>query len=579
MVKSDRTFFHYFWRLAGPYWWSEERWVARGLLAVVVGINLAQVYVNVLFNQWNNRFYNALQELDSEAAFHEVLVFSGLAALFIALAVYRLYLNQMLQIRWRRWLTSRYLDSWMKDGAYYRMQTVWKATDNPDQRISEDIGQFVTTTLSLSLGLLSSIVTLGSFIFILWELSGSLDIPLPGGGSITIPGYMCWAALFYALVGTYVTHWIGRPLIRLNFDQQRYEADFRFRLVRLRENAEGVALYRGEASETLSLRDAFSFVVGNYRAIMSRQKRLTWFTAGYNQIAIIFPFVVAMPRYFAKEIQLGGMMQIASAFGEVQGAVSFIVNAYTTIADWRAVVNRLTGFMQALDTIEENARHPGITVAPTPVDGSGGAIALEGLSVQLPDGRPLIGDLTLRFEPRDRVLITGPTGSGKSSLMRAIAGIWPFGKGRITVPAGERLLFLPQKPYLPLGTLRNALVFPGGIEVDDAVLKSVLADCGLARFAGDLDRSENWAQILSGGEQQRLAIARALLHRPNWLFLDEATSAMDEAAEAEIYRLLQRRLPDTTIISIGHRSSLRALHSKELAVANGTIETVAQAAN
>ncbi|MBI1776380.1 MAG: ABC transporter ATP-binding protein/permease [Proteobacteria bacterium] len=577
MAQSTQSFLGYFWRLAGPYWWSEERWAGRGLLAVVVALNLAQVYVSVLFNQWNNRFYNALQELDEAAAFHELLVFAGLAAAFIAIAVYRIYLNQMLQIRWRRWLTHRFLREWLKDSAYYRLQTVWKGTDNPDQRISEDIQQFVATTLSLSLGLLSSAVTLISFIVILWDLSGSAPLPIPGIGTIVIPGYMCWAALIYAALGTCLAHYIGRPLVKLNFDQQRFEADFRFRLVRLRENAEGVALYRGEASEEASLSNAFTYVVGNFRQIMSRQKRLTWFTAGYNQVAIIFPFVVAMPRYFAKEIQLGGLMQVASAFGEVQGAVSFIVNSYTTIADWRAVVNRLTGFLQTLDEIEEAARHPGITVTRAS-DGKPAEIGLEDLQIQLPDGRPLVSDLRFRFAAGESVLITGPTGSGKSSLMRSIAGIWPFGRGKITVPAGQRLLFLPQKPYLPLGTLRSALLFPGGLEADDDALREVLQACGLERFAGALERSENWGQILSGGEQQRLAVARALLHRPDWLFLDEATSAMEESAEAEIYRLLRQRLAHTALVSVGHRSTLRAFHARELAFANGGGRLVEQAA-
>ena len=579
MTQQPRSFFRYFWRLAGPYWWSDERWAGRGLLALVVLLTLGGVFLSVQFTLWSNRFYNAIQEYDLATFWRELGIFAGLAVAHVVVAVYRTYFNQMLQIRWRRWLTRRYLDVWLKDAAYYRLQTVWKGTDNPDQRISEDVRDFVDYTLSLSLGLLSAVVTLVSFAAILWNLSSLMELPLPGGGSIVIPGFMCWAALVYALVGTLLTHRIGYRLIGLNFDQQRLEADFRFRLVRLRENAEGVALYRGEASEGAGLFDAFSRVVGNFWEIMRRQKHVNGFSLSYNQTAVLFPVLIAAPSYFAKKIQFGGLIQTMRAFGEIQNALSFIINSYTDIARWRAVVDRLTGFTVALDEVEEAARHPGIAVAREAAEGKrDGGIALAGLTVQLPDGRPLIGDLTLRLAPRDRVLITGPTGSGKSSLLRAIAGIWPFGKGSITVPAGQRLLFLPQRPYLPVGTLRNALLFPGGIEADDATLKSTLADSGLGRLGDELDRSENWGQILSGGEQQRLAIARALLHRPDWLFLDEATSAMDEPAEAAIYRLLNERLPKTSIVSVGHRSTLRAFHRKEVAFAHGTVAAVGAAA-
>jgi vitamin B12/bleomycin/antimicrobial peptide transport system ATP-binding/permease protein len=559
---TSPSFLAAFWRLAAPYWWSEDRWAGRGLLAVVIGLNLGLVALNVRFNAWNNDFYNTLQNLDEAEFYRQLAIFCGLAALFIVIAVYQLYLNQMLQIRWRRWLTDHYLSAWLGGQRFYRLQAAGGTTDNPDQRISEDIQWFVEKTLGLSLGLMNAVVTLVSFVSILWTLSGVLTLPLPGGGSLEIPGYMCWAALIYAILGTWLTARIGAPLIGLNFNQQRLEADFRFRMVRLRENAESVALWKGEEAERASLTTAFLQVVGNFRAIMTRQKSLTWFTASYNQIAIVFPFLVAAPRFFAKEIQLGGLMQTASAFGQVQSSLSFIVNAFASIAEWKSVVDRLTGFTQALDRVDlpDDA-----AIVRDEADEAG--IAIEDLAVDIPGGRRLFRHLSLAFAPRTATLITGPTGSGKSSLMRAVAGIWLAGAGRIRLPRGRRLMFLSQKPYLPIGTLRDALLFPGGVAADDAALARLLADCGLPRLSNQLDRSENWQLFLSGGEQQRVAIARALLHRPDFLFLDEATAALDEASEARLYRLLRERLPEAGIVSIGHRSTLKALHDREVALA------------
>jgi putative ATP-binding cassette transporter len=560
MSESRPSLLASFWRLAGPYWWSEDRWAGRGLLAVVIALNLGLVALNVRFTNWYNDFYNALQNLDSAEFYKQILIFTGLAVAYICVGVYQLYLNQMLQIRWRRWLTDRYLDAWVGENRYYRLQIGATGTDNPDQRISEDIQQFVQKTLSIGLGVMNSVVTLVSFIALLWVLSGDLEVPLPGGGSIEIPGYMCWAALVYAILGTWLTHKIGMPLVGLNFNQQRLEADFRFRMARLRENSEAVALWKGDESERLSLKDSFYLVVGNFRAIMSKQKDLTWFTTFYGQAAIIFPFVVAAPRYFAKEIQLGGLMQINSAFSQVQSALSFIVNSYSTLAEWRAVVDRLIGFTEALERVDEMKAESGIARA----EAGKPEVAVEDLAIDIPGGRRLFERLNLAFPLKKAVLVTGPTGSGKSSLMRAIAGIWPFGQGRIQIPQGKRMLFLSQKPYLPIGTLRQALLFPGGVEADDAALAKLLTEVGLARLADQLDRGENWQQLLSGGEQQRVAIARALLHRPDFLFLDEATSALDEASERDLYRLMRERVPEAGIVSIGHRTTLKALHDQEI---------------
>lgn len=549
------------WRLAIPYWSSEDKWAARGLLAAVIGLNLGLIAINVRFNTWNNDFYNALQELDQDEFYKQIAIFTGLAVTFVLISVYQLYLNQMLQIRWRRWLTRRYLGAWLGDQRFYRLQVARAETDNPDQRIGDDIHLFVEKTLTLGLGLMNSIVTLISFVTILWTLSGVLNVPLPGGGSFAIPGYLCWAALIYALFGSFLTAKIGMPLVSLNFSQQRVEADFRFRMARLRENAEAVALWKGQEAERHSLSGAFDLVVDNFRAVMRQRKNLTWFTAAYNQLAIIFPLVVASPRFFAREIQLGGLMQTASAFGQVQSSLSFLVDSFYLIAEWNAVVQRLTGFTEALTEVDAMAHESDIRRGDAP----GEDVTVTELTIGIPGGgRRLFADLNMAFAPGTSVLITGATGSGKSSLIRTISGIWPFGRGTIRVPPGKRLLFLPQKPYLPVGTLRNALLFPGNVDADEEALEQLLVDCGLKRLAGQLGRDENWQLFLSGGEQQRLAFARALLHRPDFIFMDESTSALDEESERTLYLLLRERLPRAGIVSIGHRSSLKELHDIEI---------------
>jgi len=552
-----------FTRIAVPYFRSEDGRAGRILLVAVIALQLFQVWLNVRFNTWYKTFYDALQNKDWDTFIWQLGVFSVLAAFFIVSAVYQIYLQQWLQIRWRRWLTTKYLGRWLGGGIHYRMRLKGDSADNPDQRIADDIKQFINNTLDIGISLLGSIVTLVSFVVILWNLSASTPLVI-GSQSFNIPGYLVWAALIYAVLGTWVTHLVGKPLIKLNFDQQRYEADFRFSLVRLRENAEEVTLLSGERAEKERLLDRFGRVVGNWYGIMQRTKRLTFLTAGYSQVAVIFPFIVVSPLYFAGSMMLGGLMQIASAFGQVQGALSFFVKAYSDIADWKAVLNRLAGFDASMDWAKGlDTEAPRVQL----VSDGGTAMAADELIVSLPTGEEIVHASGLAIGPAERVLVTGPSGSGKTSLFRALGGVWPFGAGTIRIPQGAKLLVLPQRPYLPLGTLRGALAYPGP---DDAFtpdeIDEVLEATGLSHLREALDETAYWADRLSMGEQQKLSIARALLQKPDWLFLDEATAALDEPAEGMLYRLMLERLPDAAIVSIGHRSSLVVFHERFLAL-------------
>ena len=548
------------WRIASPYFRSEDRWAGGGLLAAVIVIQLALVGNDVLLNQWRNRFYNALQEKDWNSFVYEVFFFIALATVAVALGVYQLYLNQWLQVRWRNWMTRKYLGDWLTDANHYRMQLQGDAADNPDQRMSDDIKLFVDRTLDVGVGLLGAVVSLLSFVVILWGLSNAAPLHLFG---FNIPGYLVWLALIYAVFGTALTQWIGSPLVNLNFEQQKLEADFRFSLVRVRENSEQIALLDGESAERGRLLDRFGRVVGNWYDIMSRTKRLTAFTQSYAQAAVIFPFVLVAPAYFAGTILLGLLIQTAEAFGKVQEALSFFVSVYRSLAEWRAVVARLDGFEMSIAGAER-LRTGGDSIRLSPPDG-GEAIDLEALTVRLPNGRPLVAADGFRIRDHERLLVTGPSGAGKSTLFRAIAGIWPFGKGNVHVPAGASLMMLPQRPYFPIAPLHAALAYPSEAGAFSAEqIREVLKDVGLPQLASRLDDEEHWNRILSLGEQQRLAIARALLQAPQFLFLDEATASLDEPSEAALYRLLQQRLPDTSVVSIGHRATLAAFHQHKV---------------
>jgi len=564
-VNNIRSMLAVVWRIATPYFRSEDKWAGIGLLASVILIELALVGDNVLVNQWRNRFYNALQERDWNGFLREILVFCVLATVLVVLSVYQLYLNQWLQIRWRRWMTAKYLGEWLHDANHYRMQLQGDAADNPDQRISDDVKMFVDQTLNITVGLISAVVTLVSFVVILWGLSVAAPLHL-FGSEFEIPGYLVWGALIYAIFGTALTQWIGSPLVHLDFQQQRFEADFRFNLVRVRENSEQIALLRGESAERTRLLQRFGHVIGNWYAIMSRTKRLTAFTQSYSQAAVVFPIVMVAPAYFAEKIQLGALLQTAEAFGNVQTALSFFVSAYRSLAEWRAVVARLDGFEASIASAT-NLATSADSIVVNSSDGKNG-IELQQLLVRLPNGRPLVSADAFNLHAHERTLVTGPSGAGKSTLFRAIAGVWPFGNGIISIPAKATLMMLPQRPYFPVGPLNDAIVYPAHAETfGDERISAVLAEVGLPQLQGRLREEEHWNRMLSLGEQQRLGLVRALLHAPQYLFLDEATASLDEPSEALLYRLLQTTLPGTTIVSIGHRATLAAFHQRNIVLA------------
>ncbi len=577
-IKTKLSAFQHFtrrvWALSAPYFRSEDKWRARGLLAAIVVLNLAAVYMLVLLNDWNRVFYDALQNKDQPVFWTQLVRFTYLAFAFIIIAVYKFYLTQLLEVRWRAWMTAHYLQRWLADHAFYTLELARfsnnKATgdkalsDNPDQRIQEDINLFTTYSVSLSMGLLNAVVTLLSFIGILWSLSGAFSFTL-GGTSYNIPGFMVWMAVLYCVVGSVITHYIGRPQIKLNFEQQRYEANFRHHMVRVREYSESIALDKGEAVERTQLDLRFSSVLANYLTLIKKQKNLVWFTNFFGQAAVVFPFIVAAPRFFSGAIQLGELMQISSAFGRVQDSLSWLVDNYSSLAAWRATTDRLTSFEDAITAAGQQIRAQAAInseaddklAAAEPT-----TLATSGLSLSLPAGQVLLSGLSLSAYAGDSVLFKGPSGSGKSTLFRAFAGIWPFSKGATHLPQGA--MFIPQRPYFPDGSLRDALAYPQpATQYSDEALKQALQDALLPQLASRLDEPDAWSQKLSGGEQQRLAIARVLLKKPQWIFADEATSALDDAAEQALYSKLQAHVQAVHggMVSIAHRPSVAAFHN------------------
>ncbi len=554
MKQSRFTFLRQVWtHLICPYWTSEDKWKAFAFLGGHVLFLGFYIAITVRINYWSNDFFTALQELNGGVFFSLIGFFCILAILAIISYIFKFYLLQNLEIRWRQWMTTHLINDWTYEQRYYALQLKGQGTDNPDQRISDDVNNFITRSLTLSLGFLQEMVSLLSFLGILWSLSGTLHFSL-GGYALTIHGYMCWVALTYALGGTYISIYLGRPLVRLSYESEKREADFRYSLVRFRDNMEGIAHYKGEAQEKKIFRKRFSSIVENFHSIINRMLFINTWNNTYSQFDYLAPYLLGAPRLFAKEITFGGFMQTAAAFRQVSSSLAFIITNYPEIATWRATTNRLLEFKLSLENQPESA----LTHGPH----TGEDIHVEVENISLPHGALLQEDLQLVFTKGEDTIITGPTGIGKSTLARVIAGLWPHGKGSVKIPKSP-FLFLPQKPYMPLGSLEEVLLYPG-LPIDKSKLAEVLKDVGLKGFHNRLEEVNDWARVLSLGEQQRIGIARALLSKPHWLVMDEATSAMDEKSEAHLYRLLRSRLPDTTFISIGHRESLKALHVKEI---------------
>ncbi|WP_126879341.1 ABC transporter ATP-binding protein/permease [Paraburkholderia kururiensis] len=555
------------WQLIKPYWVSEDRWRARGLLVLVIAMNMTMVAANVWFNSWQRTFFDAIQQYNYPVFIKALLQFTVIALALILLGSYRTYFQQMLEFRWRAWLTTKYQREWLGERTYYRIERD-NLADNPDQRVSVDLQDLASTTLQLSLGLLSTTVTLFSFVVILWNISGPLSFAV-FGATISIPGYMVWAALIYAMVGSYVTHKVNHPLVSINYQRQRVEADYRFTLIRIRENAEPIALYQGEESEEKALKGVFDHIRDNWRLIMRYTRRLNIVTITYGQLAVVFPYIAAAPKYFSHAISFGVYQQVTGAFGTVSDSFSWFINNYDSLAAWRATVNRLREFRRVMieqhlrESVVGGTEHGGINIRMTDEK----CIDVRDLRLLYPNGAPLANIGSFSIAPKSRWLVRGPSGSGKSTLMRALSGLWPFGEGVIETPVGAKLMFLPQRSYIPIGTLKAALAYPSNADTfTDEACREALTACNLAALAHRLEESAHWERTLSPGEQQRLAAVRALLHRPDFLFLDEATSSLDPDNEASIYTLLNQRLPDVAIVSVAHRKSLEAFHDQTLFV-------------
>lgn len=567
-----REFIVGLFHLITPYWNSEEKKSARLYLAAIITLTIAAVYMTLLLNEWFNSFYSALQNYDSDAVYRGLLRFTGLAFAHIAFAVYSYYLQQRLALRWRKWMTKNYLAKWTGQQMYYRLEMFSQGTaDNPDQRISEDINLFTARTLSFMSGLLRSATTIVCFIFVLWNLSEILSFSA-AGQEFHIYGYLVWTALAYSVLGTWITHKVGHRLVSLNYLQQKLEADFRFSMVRLRETAESVAFYNGAAKEEAFLSNRFMTLLRNTLFIIKKQKQLSWLTNSYAQIAIIFPFVVAVPRYLSQNISLGGLMQIANCFGKVQDAMSYFVDVYASLAEWQSCAERLLSFDKHIAAIEkETEEKSGSLVREETPD----RLRLTDVTISVPAmdenkrTREIISSAACTIRSGEHVILKGPSGSGKSTLLRTLAGFWPYVKGHISMPAPSEMMFIPQKPYIPMGTSAEAASYP--LETaDEEILSPLLVECGLSHLMEKTDTEADWSHILSLGEQQKLAFVRVFLRKPKWVFLDEATSAMDEETEEKMYRLLTA-LPGTTVISIGHRSTLDKWHNRVLRIENGKL--------
>ncbi len=548
-----------FLRIAWPYLTPRRSWRPLAALALILLLAMFSVRMNVLFSYWYNGFYSALQALDQKAFWFLLGVFGVLAAVHVARALFTFYVSQAFDIAWRSWLNERLTDDWLDGEAYYRGRFLAEPVDNPDQRIQVDIATFVASSRKLSIGAADAVVSLVAFTAILWNLSGPLVLL-----GAEVPRAMVFLVYVYVVVATAFAFRLGRPLIRLNFLAERLGANFRYALIRLREYAENVAFYRGTAVERATLAGRFAAVIANVWALVFRTLKFDGFNLAVNQVAVVFPFILQAPRFFAGAIKLGDVMQTSQAFGQVQDALSFFRMSYDEFAQYRAALDRLTGFLDA----DAAAR---ALPAATVVEGAG-RLEIDGLAVSSPDGRTLIEGLDLALAPGDALLIKGASGSGKTTLLRTLAGLWPHAEGRVARPLGADALFLSQRPYAPLGSLRTALAYPapaGRGAADDAAVREALRKVQLGHLHERLDETADWSEILSLGEQQRLAFARVLLNPPRIVFLDEATSATDEGLEHALYGLLRSELPGCMLVSVGHRGTLDAFHSHRLELHGG----------
>jgi putative ATP-binding cassette transporter len=565
-TPKSRGFWLSFLRLAGPYFNSDERWMARLLLASVIGLTLLQIAIAVRLNVWNKDFFNALDKRDWSVFIGQMRTFAVLLALAMGIAVYQAYLKQLLQLRWRRWLTNSLVDRWLAENRYYHLNFIDSGVDNPDQRIAENTRHAVEMTVEYALGLLNSVLTLISFTGILWALSGSLPVTV-SGITFDIPGYMVFAALIYAGVGSGLTYLVGRPIVAANIRQNTTEADYRFALVRVRENSEAIALIHGETDEGKGLATHFSEVLVSSLGLMRSQRRLMWLTSFYTSVGWVYPTLVASPRFFSGAITLGVLMQITAAFGQVQNGLNWFVDNFPKLAEWRSHVERLLEFDAALELIGESTAEGGevTTILLSDGDTDEEVLRFRELAITHIDGNVVIGDANTEIARGEHVLIVGPSGSGKSTLFRAIAGLWPWGAGKIILPDRSKMMFMPQRPYLPLGTLRQVLCYPAPVRRFPLLdVKAALKRCGLEELIPRINEQERWDRVLSGGEQQRLAFGRLILHKPDWVFMDEATSALDEGSQASMMSLFSKELAGATLISIAHRAGLDAFHDRTL---------------
>lgn len=562
LFTKTKSFFHETRDILRPYWQSAERWQSGAMVTGILALIGGQVYMSVLFNSWWKDFFNAIQALNYADYFHQLMSYAILSLFAFPLQGCQTYLQGLLQLRWRRWLTEDYIGQWLCGKNYYNLQYLSGDLDNPDQRIAEDLHLITDDTIDLIVSLVHTSASLLVFSSILWNSPGTLKI-----GDITIPGAMLWLAAIYALAGSWINHILGKILAALNRQQQKFEADYRFSLMRVRENAEPISAYYGEQREECGLVGRFAKIMEAQLQIINRKKIMDWFFRAYFLLAELLPYLILAPLFIADTIRLGDMQQTAMAFVRVRMSFWWFMMNYEQLAKWKATTDRLIDFRKAM--LQTAALQSSEIIRRQGPFSEGMRIGR--LDLWLPDGQPLLRGITFDIPPASRILISGPSGCGKTTLFHALNGMWPFSRGSVTLPAGGRLLFIPQKLFLPIAALRQAVVYPdasGDYCIDS--IKQTLVDVGLAYLAGQLDTEQHWQQQLSPGEQQRLAFARALLIKPQWLFLDEATSALDEAAETQLYQLLLDKLPGTAIISIAHRKSLLRFHDQRLELAKWT---------